>query len=86
MAPLRNTQESLMSSVKILNTQEIIPAENATLTSSNDVNFSDKFGFILQHANLLKAVVLCVVIVVLMVTTCQFVFKLFSGYVDDDRK
>lgn len=43
-------------------------------------------GFFVKNIKLLKAVVLCVVILIIIISTCRFVFKTFSRYLDWERK
>ena len=68
----------------------IIPRGNATTPSLKNVTeVSDSFnevGFIVSNIKLLKAVVLCVVVLILILTMGKFILRVFSSYVDDDRK
>lgn len=43
-------------------------------------------GFFVKNIKLLKAIVLCVVILIIIISTCRFVFKTFSRYLDWERK
>ena len=58
-------------------------------TNYTRVNVTDIFdepGFIVRNIHLLKAVVLCIVVIILIVTTCKFVLKTFSKYLEIDQK
>jgi len=53
-------------------------------TENIDDPFSD-IGFFVKHAQLIKAVVLSVVVMILVLSACRFVLKTFSGYIEHDH-
>ncbi|KAH3720510.1 hypothetical protein DPMN_063409 [Dreissena polymorpha] len=61
-------------------------AENSTFSVFDSANKTTAAEWL--DVRLLKAVVLCVVIVIMIAMSCRFVFRSFSRYVDDgsDRK
>lgn len=46
----------------------------------------DDVGFIVRNIKLLKAIVLCIVVMILILTMGKFVLKVFSSYIEGDRK
>jgi hypothetical protein len=56
--------------------------ENVTATTDP----YSEVGFIVSNIRLLKAVVLCVVVLILIFTMGKFILRVFSSYVEDDRK
>ncbi|KAK3603674.1 hypothetical protein CHS0354_017394 [Potamilus streckersoni] len=64
---------------------------NLTEFDSYNVTNSEKVeaeiqGILLKNVRMIKLAVLGVVVVILLLSTCRFVFKLFSKYTDSDRK
>ena len=58
---------------------------NSTNRSSEEFQGEVNRGWILNELQLIKAVVLSVVVVALLVSTCRVVFKTFSRYSDAER-
>ena len=60
---------------------------NQTVVNGTVTETAEPVGFIMANIKLLKAVVLGVVVVILLLTTCKFILKTFSKYSDEsDRK
>ena len=71
---------------------------NISSVTGNVYNFTDdrqnnnltkvltEEGFVVKNLHLLKAIVLCVVVVILIVSACKFVLKTFSKYVEAEQK
>ena len=60
---------------------------NQSFGNGTDTEFAEPVGFIMANIRLLKAIVLGVVVVILLLSTCKFILKTFSRYSEDgDRK
>lgn len=61
--------------------------QNSSWWNSTEVSFNsttgneEAIGFIVRNVKLLKALVLCVVVLILIITMAKFVFKAFSSSV-----
>lgn len=47
---------------------------------------SEEDSFLMREFKVIKAVVLCIVVVILLVSACKFVFKMFSRYSEGERR
>ncbi|KAL3831895.1 hypothetical protein ACJMK2_023589 [Sinanodonta woodiana] len=93
LTPILNNSDA---SVRKSTNQGVLFTKEAALLNFTDfdsfnVTNSDKIeaeiqGYLLKNLHLIKLTVLGVVVVVLLLSTCRFVFKLFSKYTDSDRK
>lgn len=66
-------------------TAEFNKTLNSTLEYEETV-LAEEEGFFVKNIKLIKAIVLCVVIMIMIISTCRFVFKSFSRYLDGERK
>ena len=66
-------------------TANFTDALNSTMDHEGDLLYEED-GFFVKNIKLIKAIVLCVVIMIMIISTCRFVFKSFSRYLDGDRK
>jgi hypothetical protein len=64
------------------------PLWNGTYESTNSTTVEsdeETIGFIVRNVKLLKALVLCVVVLILILTMVKFVFKAFSSSIDERK-
>lgn len=80
-----NNGNDVIDSVFVTAPWNTTPFYDSTNVTSGSELFDD-VGFIVKNIKLLKAVVLCVVVLILILTMGKFVLRVFSSYVDGDRK